>query len=106
MPQNWHTLLVLIAATCRCFTATIEKYVYEVCPFASAAQKDGGMSTSLGSWKGFEGGYRFMVFENGQHCWNGPLRSMRVRSSEPACAWGVLPLVLLHAGHYALEQNL
>lgn len=56
----------------------MEKYVYEVCPFRSAAQKDGGMSTSLGAWKGFENKYKAMVFQNGQHCWNGPDRSLRV----------------------------
>ena len=56
----------------------MEKYVYEVCPFGSAAQKDGGMSTSLGTWQGFEDGYNTMVFKNGQGCWSGPNRSIRV----------------------------
>ena len=67
-----------IALLCRCFEVKVEKYVYEVCPFKSAAQKDGGMTTSLGSWKGFQNDYRALVFQNGQGCWNGPSRSLRV----------------------------
>lgn len=63
----------------RCFTANVEKYVYEVCLFKNAAQKDGGLSTSLGSWQGFAEGYSALLFTHGQHCWNGPQRSLRVR---------------------------
>ncbi len=29
----------------RCFTVSVDKYQYEVCPYGSAQQKDGGMST-------------------------------------------------------------
>ena len=65
----------------RCFEANVDKYVYEVCPFKSAAQKDGGMSTSLGLWKGFESNYKILSFQNGQQCWNGPSRSLRVSHS-------------------------
>ena len=32
----------------QCFTATAEKYTYEVCPFGSAAQKEGSSSTRYG----------------------------------------------------------
>ena len=56
----------------------MDKYVYRVCPYRSAEQKDGGMSTQLGSWKEFRDGYRTMVFEGGQQCWNGPPRSIKV----------------------------
>ena len=36
---------VCLRAQGQCFTATAEKYTYEVCPFGSAAQKEGGSST-------------------------------------------------------------
>ena len=39
------------------------------------------VSCSLGSFARFEDDYRAMVFENGQHCWSGPNRSIRV------CFW-------------------
>ncbi len=72
----------------RCFTADVDKYVYEICPYGDSAQKDGQSRTSLGSWKGFEENYSFMSFSGGQVCWNGPQRSMRVcptpLSHEPA----------------------
>lgn len=29
----------------RCFSVSVDKYTYEVCPYGSAQQKDGGMST-------------------------------------------------------------
>ena len=32
----------------RCFTASVDKYQYEVCPYGAAQQKDGGMSTGCG----------------------------------------------------------
>ncbi len=64
----------------RCFTADVEKYVYEVCIYQEARQKEGAASTSLGSWRGFEDDHTAAVFDGGQHCWNGPQRSMRVRS--------------------------
>ena len=40
---------------------------------------DGLLHGSLGSFSRFEDEYRAMVFENGQHCWSGPNRSIRVR---------------------------
>mmetsp|Transcript_461 Transcript_461/g.1369 ORF Transcript_461/g.1369 Transcript_461/m.1369 type:complete len:387 (+) Transcript_461:612-1772(+) len=62
----------------RCFSVSVDKYTYEVCPYGSAQQKDGGMSTSLGTFSRFEGNYSAMVFENGQNCWQGPNRSIKV----------------------------
>ena len=55
------------------------EWTYEVCPFAQAKQKgsDGG-STSLGNWEGFDQGHSVMKFTHGQHCWNGPARSLTV----------------------------
>ena len=50
-----------------------------MCPFGQAKQKgsDGG-STSLGNWEGFDHGHSVMKFTHGQHCWNGPARSLTV----------------------------
>ena len=55
------------------------EWTYEVCPFGQAKQKgsDGG-STSLGSWEGFDHGHSVRKFTHGQHCWNGPARSLTV----------------------------
>jgi len=60
--------------------------VYEVCIYQEARQKEGAASTSLGSWRGFEDDHTAAVFDGGQHCWNGPQRSMRVRSMRHARA--------------------
>ena len=65
----------------------MDKYVYEICPYKDAHQKDGSSTTSLGSWKGFEDDYASMVFSGGQHCWNGPTRSIKVQ----ACCQASLP---------------
>ena len=46
--------------------------------YKEARQKEGASSTSLGTWTGFEDAYSTLVFDGGQHCWNGPQRSMRV----------------------------
>jgi len=63
----------------KCFSTNVEKYIYEVCPFKNAKQKEGHGATQLGKWSGFEENYRVMSFTNGQHCWQGPNRSLRVR---------------------------
>lgn len=79
----------------------VEKYTYEVCPYASATQREGGSSTSLGTWQGLEGGQEAggnlrMAFTNGQGCWQGPPRSMTVRvCCLSACRCDVLVLLLL-----------
>ena len=64
---------------CRCFSADVDKYTYEVCMYGEARQREGGASTSLGSWRGFEDGHSTLLFDGGQQCWNGPQRSMRAR---------------------------
>ncbi|KAL0369964.1 UNVERIFIED_CONTAM: Glucosidase 2 subunit beta [Sesamum angustifolium] len=54
-------------------------YVYKVCPFEKATQEEGYSTTRLGSWEKFEDSYRTMQFLNGDKCWNGPDRSLKVR---------------------------
>ncbi|KAH0468825.1 hypothetical protein IEQ34_002057 [Dendrobium chrysotoxum] len=63
----------------RCFESKQNKYVYKICPFKQASQDEGYSSTRLGSWDNFEESYRVMVFTNGEKCWNGPDRSLKVR---------------------------
>jgi Glucosidase II beta subunit-like protein len=72
-----------------------------VCPFESAKQSH----TSLGSWVDFKslGKYDTMWFNNGNRCWNGPARSLkvRIRVCSVACACGSV-CVFSHA--YALPS--
>ncbi|KAK9683375.1 hypothetical protein RND81_10G135700 [Saponaria officinalis] len=63
----------------RCFESKQNKYVYKVCPFKKATQEEGHMTTRLGRWEKFEESYKVMLFSNGDKCWNGPDRSMRVK---------------------------
>jgi protein kinase C substrate 80K-H len=63
----------------QCFDITLKQYVYEICPYDSAKQKEGHSSTSLGRWGGFATnaqGAMTMKFEGGQTCWQGPARSL------------------------------
>ncbi|KAK9822351.1 hypothetical protein WJX74_010977 [Apatococcus lobatus] len=62
----------------RCFDTKADKYTYEMCLFGSAAQKDAHLHTGLGQWDGFKDGYSIASFTNGQHCWQGPPRSLQV----------------------------
>ncbi|XVF04517.1 hypothetical protein REPUB_Repub05bG0090300 [Reevesia pubescens] len=62
----------------RCFENKQNKYVYKVCPYKQASQEEGHTTTRLGRWDKFEDSYRLMVFSNGDRCWNGPDRSMKV----------------------------
>lgn len=61
-----------------CYQIQVDKYVYEACPFGSAQQKEGGSTTSLGAFSKFEDNFTSMVFENGQSCWQGPSRSLKL----------------------------
>ncbi|KAF6147731.1 hypothetical protein GIB67_006704 [Kingdonia uniflora] len=63
----------------RCFENKQNKYVYKVCPFKKASQVEGHSTTQLGHWEKFEDSYRTMAFSNGDKCWNGPDRSIKVR---------------------------
>ena len=66
----------------QCFELTLKQYVYSVCPYEKATQKEGHSSTSLGNWQGFKfnaKGEPTMEFTGGQSCWQGPQRSMAVK---------------------------
>ncbi|XP_031249367.1 glucosidase 2 subunit beta [Pistacia vera] len=63
----------------RCFESKQNKYLYKVCPYKQATQEEGHSSTRLGSWDKFEDSYRVMLFANGDKCWNGPDRSLKVK---------------------------
>ncbi|KAG5076337.1 hypothetical protein JHK82_055032 [Glycine max] len=62
-----------------CFEGKENKYTYKVCPYKQASQEEGYSNTRLGSWDKFEDSYRVMVFSNGDKCWNGPDRSLKVK---------------------------
>ncbi|XP_065854450.1 glucosidase 2 subunit beta-like isoform X2 [Euphorbia lathyris] len=63
----------------QCFETKREKYIYNVCPFKEAYQQEDGRRTQLGYWEKFENSYQIMLFSNGQSCWNGPTRSIKVK---------------------------
>lgn len=63
----------------RCFESKQNKYVYKVCPYKQASQVEGHSTTRLGDWEKFEDTYRVMLFSNGDKCWNGPDRSLKVK---------------------------
>lgn len=63
----------------RCFENKENKYVYKVCPFKQASQVEGHSTTQLGYWEKFDDSYKLMVFSNGEKCWNGPDRSLKVK---------------------------
>jgi len=61
-----------------CVEANIDKYVYKICPFGDAIQGENGRNTRLGTWNGFEENGTVMSFTNGDVCWQGPSRSIKV----------------------------
>ncbi|KVH90934.1 hypothetical protein Ccrd_007075 [Cynara cardunculus var. scolymus] len=63
----------------QCFESKQNKYVYKVCPFKEATQEEGYSRTLLGQWEKFEESYSVMLFSNGDKCWNGPDRSLKVK---------------------------
>ncbi|XP_057523684.1 glucosidase 2 subunit beta-like isoform X2 [Amaranthus tricolor] len=63
----------------RCFETKQNKYTYKVCPYKKATQEEGHMTTRLGLWEKFEDKYKTMLFANGDKCWNGPDRSLKVK---------------------------
>ncbi|EGC31570.1 hypothetical protein DICPUDRAFT_57640 [Dictyostelium purpureum] len=58
----------------KCFDFKTKEYTYTVCPFDKASQGH----TSLGKFESWKDGHNQMVFENGQQCWGGPKRSIKV----------------------------
>jgi protein kinase C substrate 80K-H len=62
-----------------CLETTVDKYQYQVCPFGDAYQIENGRKTRLGSWSGFEENDTVMNFANGDTCWQGPPRSIKVK---------------------------
>lgn len=62
----------------QCFESKQNKYVYKVCAFKQATQEEGYSTTRLGNWGKFEESYSVMLFSNGDNCWNGPDRSLKV----------------------------
>ncbi|XP_019155691.1 PREDICTED: glucosidase 2 subunit beta-like isoform X2 [Ipomoea nil] len=63
----------------QCFEIKQNKYTYKICPFKKATQVDEYSTTYLGNWDKFEDSYRTMQFSNGDNCWNGPDRSLKVK---------------------------
>ncbi|XP_073140340.1 glucosidase 2 subunit beta isoform X2 [Henckelia pumila] len=63
----------------QCFDINQNKYVYKICPFKQATQVEGHSTSRLGSWEKFDDSYRIMLFSNGDKCWNGPDRSLKVK---------------------------
>ncbi|XP_052244211.1 glucosidase 2 subunit beta-like isoform X4 [Dreissena polymorpha] len=67
-----------------CYEYTDREYTYKMCGFDKATQrsKSGGSETTLGNWGKWDGPahdkYAIMNYENGQSCWNGPNRSVKV----------------------------
>ncbi|KAJ3305248.1 hypothetical protein HDV03_001846 [Kappamyces sp. JEL0829] len=69
----------------KCFSLDSLEYTYEVCLFGKASQKSkqGHSTVDLGTFSRFgtrdgTSSNNTMLFENGQGCWNGPLRSVEV----------------------------
>ncbi|KAJ4875388.1 Glucosidase 2 subunit beta [Raphanus sativus] len=63
----------------RCFESKQGKYTYKVCAYKEATQEEGYSKTRLGGWEKFENSYRFMTYTNGDKCWNGPDRSLKIK---------------------------
>lgn len=63
----------------KCFEVKADGYTYKMCPYQEAKQDH----VLLGKWKGFkeDSNYKVLMFEGGQKCWNGPLRSLTVTVS-------------------------
>ncbi|KAJ3362618.1 hypothetical protein GGF32_005858 [Allomyces javanicus] len=63
----------------QCFTMTTAEYTYELCPFRHAEQRNsaGYGATRLGTWGKWTDDGQWSL-TNGQYCWNGPDRSVKV----------------------------
>lgn len=65
---------VFIPLYSKCFDLATKEYTYSVCPYEKASQGH----TSLGKFESFGDNGKMMLFENGQQCWGGPKRSLKV----------------------------
>lgn len=71
----------------QCFELEDREYVYKLCPFDRAAQKQkhGHHETSLGRFEAWRADatsgnkYAVQAYTNGEGCWNGPARSVAVK---------------------------
>jgi protein kinase C substrate 80K-H len=63
----------------QCFEHKENKYIYKICTYKQASQVEGHSTTNLGRWDGFKDSYKIMEFSNGDRCWNGPDRSLKIR---------------------------
>ncbi len=59
-----------------CFQYTTQEYTYDFCPYQQIMQKSGS-STNMGAFTKWLGPAQ-QAYENGQGCWNGPKRSVKV----------------------------
>ncbi|CAA7062586.1 unnamed protein product [Microthlaspi erraticum] len=62
-----------------CFESKQGKYTYKVCAYKEATQEEGYSKTRLGEWEKFENSHQFMTYTNGDKCWNGPDRSLKIK---------------------------
>ncbi|KAL0210360.1 hypothetical protein RCL1_004796 [Eukaryota sp. TZLM3-RCL] len=70
--QNWLNLIE------ESLTFSQSKYNYEIKLFDSATQSENNMKISLGLFQSFDPSSSLFLFENGERCWGGPNRSMKV----------------------------
>ena len=77
-PEN-----ILMKFEGQCFEYNAAEYVYEVCPYGDAKQKQNGNTiANLGRWQSLADGetnISVWKFTGGAQCWNGPQRSMTVK---------------------------
>lgn len=63
-----------------CLRQPLGQYEYEICHFDKVVQYEhGSVVATLGRWSGWHNaGNQAMIFKDGDHCWNGPSRSVTV----------------------------
>lgn len=65
----------------QCFKKAVTQYEFEICPFDLVRQYEhGSVIAVLGRFKGWKGddSNRLMNYAQGDRCWNGPARSIKV----------------------------
>lgn len=65
-----------------CYDYKQNQYIYTMCPYGKATQKEGNSNVNLGTWNSIEYNNNThttkFIFNNGATCWNGPARSLHV----------------------------